>query len=315
MDNKFTITICDENGVKQFNLHQVLKRVALYLVGSIFSLLLLGAAVIVYLNYAINQVEHKKSRLETEYKRSVEKNSALMTQAQQTSFALAEKKEQLAVVNEHLDAIESMIGVEVDPEVSMIDRAQMAKMTTKQMHEVLRNIPNGSPIEYHGITSKFGYRVHPTLGTREFHRGSDMKARQHTPIYAPADAVVEYAGKHVSSGYGVLIILDHNYGFKTLYGHLSKVVCKAGRVIRKGELIGYTGNSGMSNGPHLHYEVRFIQQPLNPFWFVKWDLEHYQLIFDKEKKVPWPSLIAAITHQKASKVAMKIQKTANTALQ
>jgi murein DD-endopeptidase MepM/ murein hydrolase activator NlpD len=149
-----------------------------------------------------------------------------------------------------------------------------------------------------GITSKFGYRTHPTLKSKEFHRGSDMKAKMKTPVYATADAIVEYAGYHKKSGYGRLVILKHNYGFKTLYGHLNKVVIKSGTFVKKGDLIAYTGNSGMSNGPHLHYEVRFMSRPVNPFWFIKWNAQNYNTIFEKEKKIPWQSLITATAHIK-----------------
>ena len=116
-----------------------------------------------------------------------------------------------------------------------------------------------------------------------------------TEIFATADGVIEYAGLHNKSGYGRLVILDHNYGFKTYYGHLNKVLVKAGEYVKKGDVIALSGNSGMSNGPHLHYEVRFTQRVLNPFLFMKWDIENYSQIFEKEKNVPWQSLITAVT--------------------
>jgi murein DD-endopeptidase MepM/ murein hydrolase activator NlpD len=72
-------------------------------------------------------------------------------------------------------------------------------------------------IKYRGITSKYGWRIHPTLKKREFHPGLDMKASMRTKIYATADGVIEYAGNHKRSGYGRLIIIDHNYGFKTSF--------------------------------------------------------------------------------------------------
>jgi len=171
-------------------------------------------------------------------------------------------------------------------------------MSSSQRATLLELIPSGSPVEYHGITSKFGYRIHPTLGTREFHRGDDMKAKLGTPVHATANAIVEWAGFHKRSGFGNLIILTHVYGFKTYYGHLKRVVVKSGQFVKKGDLIGYTGNSGLSNGPHLHYEIRFIQRALNPFYFIKWTQHHYNEIFEKEKKVPWQSLITATSQIK-----------------
>jgi len=101
-----------------------------------------------------------------------------------------------------------------------------------------------------------------------------------------------------SGGFGNLVILQHNYGFRTYFGHLNKIVIESGRFVKKGDLIAYTGNSGMSSGPHLHYELRFIQRAVNPFYFVKWNVQNYKDIFDKEKKIPWQSLITATAHIK-----------------
>ena len=148
------------------------------------------------------------------------------------------------------------------------------------------------------VTGRFGWRVHPILKKKEFHRGLDIKASMQTPIKAPADGVIEYAGYHKSSGFGYLIILDHNYGFKTSYGHLSKkMLVKPGQFVKKGEIIGYTGNSGLSTGPHLHYEIRFIARPLDPLNFIQWERKNFDDIFKKENRVSWQSLVKIINDQ------------------
>jgi murein DD-endopeptidase MepM/ murein hydrolase activator NlpD len=128
-----------------------------------------------------------------------------------------------------------------------------------------------------------------------------MKAKMKTPVYATADGVVEFSGMHKRSGYGNLVIIQHNYGFKTYFGHLNKIAVKAGKFVKKGDLIAYTGTTGMSNGPHLHYEVRYLARVVNPFWFLKWNVTNYQEIFKKEKKIPWQSLIAATANIKVQK--------------
>ena len=192
-----------------------------------------------------------------------------------------------------------MIGLNIDEDaVSLHDRVDLTKLNSEQMATLLQLVPSGSPIKYHGITSKFGYRTHPTLERREFHRGTDLKAKMNTPVYAPADAIVEFAGVHKKSGFGRLVILTHAFGFKTYYGHLNRVVTKSSHFVKKGELIAYTGNSGMSNGPHLHYEIRYLFNVLNPYWFIKWSVKNYNNIFKKEQKVPWQSLVTATTNLK-----------------
>jgi murein DD-endopeptidase MepM/ murein hydrolase activator NlpD len=277
MHKRFTITIHDLNGVKQFNLHQIIKKVILYAIVATLLLITIGAGVIVFLNIALEKIELKKTELE------------------QLNRGLIAKQEELAVVADRLEDIESMIGLAPQDDSSLTERVEIAKLTSAQRAALLKYIPNGSPVPYKGITSKFGYRTHPTLNRREFHRGTDLRATMNTEISATADGVIEYAGLHKKSGYGRLIILDHNYGFKTYYGHLNKVLVKAGEYVKKGDVIALSGNSGMSNGPHLHYEVRFTQRVLNPFLFMKWDIENYSQIFEKEKNVPWQSLITAVT--------------------
>jgi murein DD-endopeptidase MepM/ murein hydrolase activator NlpD len=204
------------------------------------------------------------------------------------------KELELSQLDERLESIEELIGMDVRDDAPLGERVNVAQLTSKERSLIFDIIPNGSPIEYHGITSRFGYRTHPILGKREFHKGSDMKAKLFTEVYATANGVVEYAGYHRKSGYGRLIIIDNAYGFKTYFAHLGKINVKHGQVIQKGDLIGLSGNSGISNGPHLHYEIRFMQRALDPFWFIKWTMGNYGEIFKKEKHVPWKPLLELI---------------------
>ena len=295
MDNHFTITIHDDNGVKQIHLHQFVKKAMLYTLAFIALLIIIAVSTILYLDDSVDSIEDKKNGVEKAY-------NQLTSDLETTKKLLTHKREELKELSDSLSEIETMIGLNVDENtVSLHDRVDLTKLNSEQMATLLQLVPNGSPIEYHGITSKFGYRIHPTLKRREFHRGTDLKAKMNTPVYAPADAIVEFAGMHKKSGFGRLVILDHAFGFKTYYGHLNKVVTRSSRFVKKGELIAYTGNSGMSNGPHLHYEIRYIFNVLNPYWFIKWTVENYNQIFKKEKKVPWQSLVTATTNLRVIK--------------
>lgn len=290
MHKHFTVTIHDINGVRQYNVHQIVKKILLYAAAVLVSLIAVGVAFIFFLNASMGEIDRKKSELEAH-------NAELRQSITATEENLAAKQAELSAVADRLEDVESLIGLTTDgePENTLLERVEIAKLTSVQRAALLQHIPSGSPVEFHGITSKFGYRTHPMLNRKEFHRGTDLRAAMNSKVYATADGVIEFAGEHKASGYGRLIILDHNYGFRTYYGHLHKIIVKAGEYVKKGDLIGYTGNSGMSNGPHLHYEVRFIQRVLNPYWFIKWDIENYLAIFEKEKKVPWQSLVATIT--------------------
>ena len=298
MDKHFTVTIHDDNGYKQFNLHKFVKKAFLYAGIFLLTLALIAVGTILYLDYSIDSVQKKRDAIEKAYEEMKAQNSVLEKSMKVTRYSLLEKRKELDQLSDSLTEIEALIGLKPLVDESLAERVSIAKLSSSQRATLLQLIPSGSPIEYHGITSKFGYRIHPTLKRREFHRGLDMKAKLKTPVHATADGIVEWAGYHKRSGFGNLIILAHVYGFKTYYGHLNRVVVKSGKFVKKGELIGYTGNSGLSNGPHLHYEIRFIQRALNPIYFVKWTQKHYNEIFDKEKKVPWQSLITATSRIK-----------------
>jgi len=298
MNDHFTITINDDHGVKQFNLHQIVKKGIWYIALFLGFIALIAVGTILYLDYSVDQIEIKRENTQFAYDTLKQKNEELDQSMRDTQMALLVKKKELNEVSDSLSEIETLIGMAPVEEMSLQERVSATKLNSEHMATLLQFIPSGSPIEYKGVTSKYGYRIHPTLNRKELHRGLDMKAKMKTPVYATADGIVEYAGFHKRSGFGRLVILQHNYGFRTYFGHLNKIVIKSGRFVKKGDLIAYTGNSGMSSGPHLHYEIRFIQRAVNPFYFVKWNVQNYKDIFEKEKKIPWQSLITATAHIK-----------------
>lgn len=116
------------------------------------------------------------------------------------------------------------------------------------------------------LTSPFAYRIHPFTGKRSFHNGQDIATQYGNKVVATADGVVLVAERR--DYYGRLIIIDHGFGFNTWYGHLASFVVKEGDRVRRHQVIGYVGNSGRSNAPHLHYEVRYLGKPQNPMNFI-----------------------------------------------
>ena len=117
------------------------------------------------------------------------------------------------------------------------------------------------------FTSGFGMRRDPFTGRMHFHRGIDLAAPVGTPVYAPADGTVKKIKWDVR-GYGLLLEINHGMGITTLYGHLSKVLVKPGQKVKRGQIIARVGNTGRSTGPHLHYEVRILNRPVNPVNYI-----------------------------------------------
>lgn len=151
-----------------------------------------------------------------------------------------------------------------------------------------RMIPSGFPVQDFRWSDGFGWRIHPITHKREFHKGQDLAAPTGTPVYAPADGVVAISG--YEKGYGNLIEIDHGFGFTTRYGHLSKRLVSQGQVVTKGTKIATIGDTGLSTGPHLHFEVRFLGQALDPKPFMRWTRHDFNYVMTREKQVPWGSL-------------------------
>jgi murein DD-endopeptidase MepM/ murein hydrolase activator NlpD len=116
------------------------------------------------------------------------------------------------------------------------------------------------------LSSRFGYRISPFTGKKEFHRGIDIATRMGAPIVAPADGIVSKI--YSDHGYGKLLSVSHGYGVITRYAHLNKALVKKGQYVKRGETIALIGNSGRSTGPHLHYEVHLNRVAVDPLRYI-----------------------------------------------
>lgn len=130
-----------------------------------------------------------------------------------------------------------------------------------------------------GTLSGFGYRIHPVYKVKKFHAGLDFPARVGTPISATGDGVVVEVGWH--QGYGKCVKISHGYGYQSLYAHMSQTNVHQGERVKKGQKIGAVGDTGLSTAPHLHYEVHYKGNPINPINFCMDNLtpqEYQQLV-------------------------------------
>lgn len=130
------------------------------------------------------------------------------------------------------------------------------------VHMAMGEMPDGMPVAGARLSSGFGMRRHPILGSYRAHRGVDYAAATGTPVRATAAGVVRKADWN--GGYGLAVDLDNGKGVKTRYGHMSRLNVSAGQRVKKGDVIGYVGSTGRSTGPHLHYEVHVNGKAVNP---------------------------------------------------
>lgn len=142
------------------------------------------------------------------------------------------------------------------------------------------------------LVSGFGPRYHPILKYRRMHTGIDFTARPGTPIYATGDGVVRISGRNPDgySGYGVVVYIDHGFGFSTLYAHMKSTSVRVGQHVKRGEKIGEVGSSGLSTGNHLHYEVMVNGNKVNPIYYFFNDLtpDEYEEIIELARQENTP---------------------------
>lgn len=144
----------------------------------------------------------------------------------------------------------------------------------KGKEKLIASIPAIMPISNKDLRHApggFGWRTHPIYKTPEFHPGMDFAAPEGTEIYATGDGVVT-AADNKSQGYGNHVVIDHGFGYETLYGHMSRIAVKPGQVIKRGQVIGYVGSTGLSTAPHCHYEVHKNGELMNPLNYYYNDL-------------------------------------------
>jgi len=324
MRDSTIVTITNVNGSKSYTLGQLAKKIIRYIIISIVAIIVISFGIIYFLSDKVDDYEAILQKKIKEYQTIEKKYNDLKVANLKLEDQITKKEEKLINIQNKVSDIETLIGLKPKEGLEINGRLDFAHTSAKERILMLRLIPSGQPIAFKGITSKFGWRNNPLKPRkREFHPGIDLRAKVGTPVFATADGIVEFARKKSKIGYGKLIILNHSLGFKTIYAHLHRVKVKTGQFVKKGDIIGLSGNTGYSNGPHLHYEVRYIGIPLDPKPFMWWNLKNYNKIFKKtKKKVKWESLIEGtkwqwtllkqLSSQKEQKLSEKLISNQNS---
>jgi murein DD-endopeptidase MepM/ murein hydrolase activator NlpD len=160
----------------------------------------------------------------------------------------------------------------------------------RSKQEMLAAMPAILPVsqQYAQLRSGFGMRMHPIFRVYQMHTGVDFSGPTGTPIYATGNGVVTRSGHSQGyGGYGIVVMINHGFGFETLYGHLSRTAVRVGQRVSRGDLIGYMGNTGTSVGSHLHYEVILHGRKVNPVYYFFSGLtpEEYAEILEKANEI------------------------------
>lgn len=176
----------------------------------------------------------------------------------QQDTEVKDEKELVRLMHRTLDNLENEMAVGEKEKTDLYEFFENQKL-------LLASTPSIWPTKG-WMSSRFGYRISPFTGRKEFHKGLDIATRMSAPIIAPADGIVSFTGR--DGGFGRVVTIKHGYGLVTKYAHLKKSLVKKGQSVKRGETIALVGNSGRSTGPHLHYEVHLNNIAVDPLRYI-----------------------------------------------
>ena len=174
----------------------------------------------------------------------------------------------VVALHEKVDKLRRKLYIESKSQDEVVQKAE-------NKEKLFAAIPAIQPIsnkQLLALASGFGYRIHPVYKVKKMHTGIDFAAEIGTPIYATADGKVSRVDIKINSGYGKMVEIDHGFGYSTRYAHMHDFAVRPGQNIKRGDLIGYVGNTGISTAPHLHYEVLINGEQVDPVHYFFNDL-------------------------------------------
>lgn len=290
MNDRLILMISSPYGYKYYNVSLLVKHLAMYFATLILAMIFFVLMVLHTFASETRQLKYKHDYVESAYNVLLEKYMKLTEQ-------MSLKREEAVLATDKIEDMEAVFGISTNGGYGLQSRVEVAGITGLQKLFIMKFIPNGNPLDfYRRVSSDYGYRTHPINQSRELHAGVDLSTTLDAPVYATADGVVDFAKDGWNGGYGLMVKIDHSFGFKTYYAHLNSFVVKRGDFVKKGQLIAHAGSTGLSTGVHLHYEVRFLGSHIEPKSFMDWDMNSFSKIFEKEKNVAWQSLVTTINN-------------------
>lgn len=307
MKDRIIISVSTINGTRHFNISKLFKRNAIIALWLLLFGLVITAGVIDYLLRSVDKSQLQRQHLSQQATTLRQEIALLQSSKSELEQELNFKQDEMLRVVNRVGEIELALGLEQQYPQDLENRLDTASVNSVARQTMLQLVPNGSPLEFSRRSSRFGLRSHPIVGKQQHHKGVDLSANRGTPIYAPADGVVEVVRPN-KQGYGNLLKIRHAFGFSTLYAHLDEFKVKSGHFVYKGELIATSGNTGLSTAPHLHYEVHFLDRALNPQNFMDWDASNFDLVFEKERSIKWDSLVSMLETKASTQLLLSSHK-------
>ncbi|RAP27393.1 hypothetical protein DID78_06140 [Candidatus Marinamargulisbacteria bacterium SCGC AG-343-D04] len=298
--NTISFVIFKNNSGKSTSLTLQTRQIKLICAGILLTFLTLGIGIYLSYNTNIKQVAYSQLKKENRHYQEKIKNITETYEQMSTELSsLIEKEEELELLlgkvhvkrrkkkRKKVKAYNKEFSKLLNSPKDSIEKLYIASAFISNYLDIYKQKYNGHLDKTHymitkfehtpsihplygNLMSRYGWRSHPVSGRRRFHRGIDIASWTGAPIQATADGIVEYAGW--SPTFGEVIVIDHYYGFRTIYAHCSVLLAKKRDIVKKGEVIAQVGSTGLSTGPHLHYEVKRGRQSLNPIAFLDLDM-------------------------------------------
>lgn len=270
--DKFIISIIDNNGVKQFNIHRFVKKVLFYFVGFF-------VIVSIVLFFTIRILADELKSMQNRKDDTIEKYVEVYNENVSLKLEVNKSQEQLDEINQKILDLEDVISMKnAIVEAKENNPFDISTLTDKQKDMILKIIPNALPFSDEVQSS-------PTLQKT----GAIFALPSSIPIIATADGMVDLTRGDDTKGIGRFVKLVHTFGFNSIYGHLSKLSVKRGDVVKKGQIIGYSGKHNGKNS--LYYDIRFLGSKVNMERFLSWNLNNFDSMVGGESIVNWDSLL------------------------
>lgn len=241
-------------------------------VGWILLVIVVAAAVVVSVGFSRNRADQRHAVAYVQSADVWQARQHLLWQEADIAYSAQVAQQERILQTTEAEEAEDVAAVEAGDHEAMIRQGNREDQLIRSViagvdHAVAMQLPPVGELAWPlaglmKVTSPYGERMHPIIGEEAFHRGVDLCVHYGSPILAPADGVVLYIGS--KTAYGNMIVVLHGGGIATVYGHLWKFAVQPYERVQEGQLLGYTGNTGFSTGPHLHFEVRQDGEPTNP---------------------------------------------------
>jgi len=221
------------------------------------------AALIDQINQEKKSIEADKARQARRVAEIASRQRQLVVERDAVRSAADEKEQQISAIEHDKAAMERLLAEMEAEEQAIEEQIRRLQSTPEGRKRVAKTFHGSFMAPCSGrLTCRFGYRVHPITGIYSFHTGVDIAVPTGTPVRAAADGTVVKAGWN--RAYGWMVIIEHDGGYSTLYGHNSRLLVNVGDNVRQGEVIANSGSTGWSTGPHVHYQLMRYGKPINP---------------------------------------------------